>query len=191
MSGSKFIWLSKEKYPYLQESSIVFFAPDKMKYKFGVAGFKKKFEYDKVIKKAEIEVFGDNRYYVWANNTFVGMGPVPSGGDTLMPFQYSSTFVVDVDCNYIDLYAQVQLTNVAEYDNSCGKGCFRMSAKLIFDDKSVEEVYTDNSWLARQEKEFISPRFMDYTVKSDLWENAVEIDSIWNVVPSEIKNLSR
>ena len=187
--NAKFIWLSKELYPNLQESSIGFFAAEKKKYQFGVAAFKKGFEFDKNIKYAEIEVFGDTRYYLWTNSIFVGTGPCPTAGDFDMPTQYSSKYIVEVGSKSIDFFARVQLTPTVQTDNSKGKGGFILEARLVFDDGSDTLVYTDESWFARREREYLSPWYMDYTRKRCEWSNAILTENIWNVVPSQIKNL--
>lgn len=187
--NAKFIWLDKEMYPLLQESSVSVFSADRKKYRFGVAAFKKSFEFDKKILSAEIEVFGDTRYYLWQNGNFVGTGPCPAGGDYKMPYQYSSKFQVDINKESVDFFARVQLTPTVQTDNSVGRGGFILSARLLFEDESVVTVHTDESWLARREREYLSPWYTDYTQKRDEWHRATVIDSVWNVVPAQIKNL--
>ena len=117
MTGyAKWIWLDHKIYPNLQLSSIYYFTPDKMKYKFGVAAFKKEYKFDKVIKYAEIEAFGDTRCYLWQNDEFVGYFTCPAGGDAKMPYQYSTIYKVEINKPSIELLARVQLTNIAEFD---------------------------------------------------------------------------
>lgn len=188
--AAKFIWLDKNLYPLLQESSINFFAEEKKKYKFGVAAFKKRYEFDKKIKNASIEIFGDTRYFIWQNGSFVGTGPCPPCGDFDMPYQYSSTYDCEIDKNYIDFLVRVQTPPVVQTDSSKGKGGLIMEACLTFEDGTKSIVYTDETWLARQEKEFMSPGYMDYTRKRDEWRNAVLTENVWNVLPAPIKNLS-
>lgn len=189
LKEAKFIWLNKDKYLDLQKSCVSIFSADRKKYRFGVAAFKKSFRFDKIIKKAEIEVFGDTRYYLWQNGKFVGTGPCPCCGDVDMPYQYSSKFVVDVEETYIDFYARVQLTPTVQTDNSKGKGGFILSARIEFEDGSDTVVYTDETWHARKETEFLSPWYVDYTKERDEWGNAALTECVWNVVPSQIKNL--
>ena len=186
---AKFIWLDKKIYPLLQDSCVSIFSKDRKKYRFGVAAFKKSFEYDKKIIKAETEIFGDTRFYLWLNGSFVGTGPCPTGGDYEMPYQYSSKYITEVNKNSIDFYARVQLTPVQQTDNSKCKGGFIISARLTFEDGSETTIYTDETWLARQEQEYLAPWCMDYTAKRDSWSSAVTVDAVWNVVPSPIKNL--
>lgn len=188
---AKWIWLSKEKYPYLQESNICYFASDKVKYKYGVAAFKKVYSFDKTIKNIEISVFGDTKYYLWINNDFIGNGPHATGGDVKMPVQYGNQYSVELDTNEIIFYAQVSLTPTVEMDNSSGRGGFILEAKVVFDDESVEYIFTDNTWQSRCENAYKSPRVVDFTQKCDEWSLSEEIQSIWNVSPSEIKNLQR
>ena len=186
---AKFIWISKERYPMLQECGHNIYVWNDRKYKFGVVAFKKCYKYNKNIKTAEIEIFGDTRYYLWQNEVFVGTGPCPAGSDFKTNYQYSSTFKVDVNKPYIDFLVRVQCRPVQETDMSMGKGCLVLGAKLTFDDGTKELVYTDETWLARRENEYISPWVMDYTREKDEWENAVLQENIWNVEPSQIKNL--
>jgi len=189
INKAKFIWIDKERYPLMQECAHNVYAWNRRKYKFGVAAFKKCFEYDKIIKTADIEIFGDTRYYLWQNESFVGTGPCPAGSDFKTKYHYSSRFVVDVNKTYIDFLARVQLKPVQEFDLSMGKGCLVLAAKLTFEDGSEEYVYTDETWLARRENEYLSPWVMDYTRKRDEWKNAVLQENIWNVELSQIKNL--
>ena len=188
-NNAKFIWLDKEKYPLLQDSCVSIFSKDRKKYRYGVAAFKKLYGFDKKIKSAEIEVFGDTRFYLWTNGNFIGTGPCPTGGDYEMPYQYSSKYDLGVDKNSIEFYARVQLTPVQQTDNSRRKGGFILSARFVFEDGSETIVCTDETWLARRENEYLAPWCMDYTRKRDEWRNAVTVDSVWNVVPSQIKNL--
>ena len=187
---AKFIWVSDKIYPNMQLSSISYFSPEIMKYKFGVAGFQKNYTFEKKILSAEIEIFGDTRYYLWANNTFIGSGPVPTAGDFPMPCQYYDQYEIPVHSNSLSFYVRVQLTNVAELDSSCGKGGLILCALLTFEDGSTQTVYTDDGWLARKENEFISPRLMDYTCQKDEWKSAVITDCVWSIEPSQIKHLS-
>lgn len=61
VGGAKFIWLNKEIYPFLQDSCVPVFSKDRKKYRFGVAAFKKSFEFDKKIIKAQ------RRFYTLVN----------------------------------------------------------------------------------------------------------------------------
>lgn len=90
VNNAKFIWLNKDLYPLLQDSCVSIFSKDRKKYRYGVAAFKKSFVYDKKITKAETEIFGDTRFYLWLNGDFTGTGPCPTGGDYEMPYQYQS-----------------------------------------------------------------------------------------------------
>ena len=186
---AKFIWLDKEKYPLLQDSCVSIFSKDRKKYRYGVAAFKKIYEFDKKIKSAEIEVFGDTRFYLWTNSDFVGTGPCPTGGDYEMPYQYSSKYDLDIDKNSIEFYARVQLTPTQQTDNSKCRGGFILSARLMFEDDSEITVSTDETWLARQDREFLAPWCVDFTHQRDEWSNAVAAGSVWNVVSCPIKNL--
>ncbi len=189
LENAKYIWVSKERYPMLQECGHNVYVWNKRKYNFGVVAFKKRYEYNKDIKTAEIEIFGDTRYYLWQNEVFVGTGPCLAASDFKTKYQYSSTFVVDVNKPYIEFLARVQIKPTQESDLSQGKGCLILSAKLTFEDGTEEVIYTDETWLARRENEYLSPWVMDYTKKRDEWQNAVLQESIWNIEPSQIKNL--
>ncbi len=186
---AKFIWLDKERYPRFQGSPVSVFAADRKRYLFGVAAFRKEFTFDKKIRQVEIEIFGDTRYYLWINDRYAGTGPCPPGGDFDMPYQYSSTYLADVEENDIRFFVRVQLTPTVQTDNSKGKGGLILAARLIFEDGSETAIGTDETWFARLEREFLSPRYMDYTKERDDWSYAVHTESVWNVVPSPIRNL--
>lgn len=189
LDEAKFIWLDSNVYPELQKSPVSVFRADYNDFKFGVAGFKREYKFDKLIKTAKIKVFGDTRFFLYVNSAFVGMGPVPCGGSIVMPEQYESEFVVDVCSTNLEIYAKVQSKPVVQSDNSVGRGGFVLAGELFFADGTAETVVTDSTWLSRLENEYISPRTVDYTNKRDEWINAVEIPSVWNVKPSQIKNL--
>ena len=153
---AKFIWLDKERYPRFQGSPVSVFAADRKRYLFGVAAFRKEFTFDKKIRQVEIEIFGDTRYYLWINDRYAGTGPCPPGGDFDMPYQYSSTYLADVEENDIRFFVWVQLTPTVQTDNSKGKGGLILAARLIFEDGSETAIGTDETWFARLEREFLS-----------------------------------
>ena len=186
---AKWIWLDKKIYPNLQLSSIYFFSADRMKYKFGVAAFKREYRFDKIIKYAEIEAFGDTRCYLWQNGEFVGYFTCPAGGDAEMPYQYSNVYKVEINRPSVEFLARVQLTNITELDTSRGRGGFILSARLVFEDGTETTVCTDETWLARCEREYLSPRMMDYTLTADEWYPAEVCENVWNLVSTQLKPL--
>jgi len=187
--NAKWIWLDRNIYPNLQLSSIYYFTPDKMKYKFGVAAFQKEYRFEKVIKFAEIEAFGDTRCYLWQNDEFVGYFTCPAGGDANMPYQYSTRYQVEINQPFIHFLARVQLTNVAEFDTSRGRGGFILSARLVFEDGTETTVCTDETWMSRCEREYLSPRLMDYTLTPDEWYPAECCENVWNLISLQLKPL--
>jgi len=189
MKNAKWIWLDPKIYPYLQESAIGYFDPHRTKYKFGVAAFRKEFRFEKKIKYAEIEAYGDTRCYLWQNDTFVGYFTCPTGGDTEMPCQYSTQYKVEVNQPYIHFLARVQLTNTVELDSSRGRGGFILSARLVFEDGTETTVCTDETWMSRREREYLSPRLMDYTLPPDDWEKATICENVWNLASPQLQPL--
>lgn len=189
LDKAKFIWLDSNVYPELQKSPISVFRANYNEFEFGVAGFKKAYKFDKMIRTARIRAFGDSRFFLYVNSEFVGMGPVPDGGDVIMPEQYASEFNVDVCKTNFDIYAKVHSKPVVQTDNSNERCGFILVAELRFIDDTVQTVFTDGTWLSRRENEYISPRVTDYTCRHDEWINAVEIPNIWNVKLPQIKNL--
>lgn len=185
-----YIWLDEELYPNLQKSSVSVFSPEKKKYHYGVAAFKKNYSFDKKVKKAIISVFGDTRYYLWLNDTFVGTGPCPVGGDFNMPYHFVDRLSIELDSFEVEFYARVQLTPTVETDNSKGHGCFILEALLVLDDERTINVYTDDTWLARKEQEYLAPLCVDYTKHKDEWKPAVLTNCIWNLEDSQIQPLS-
>ena len=77
LDEAKFIWLDSNVYPELQKSPVSVFRADYNDFEFGVAGFKREYKFDKLIKTAKIKVFGDTRFFLYVNSAFVGTGPVP------------------------------------------------------------------------------------------------------------------
>ena len=80
MEGN-WIWLNDEIYPQNQKSFYTLFCEEKRKIDFSLVEFKKELNFEKKIKKVEIDVSADTKFWLYVNNKFVGLGPVCHGGD--------------------------------------------------------------------------------------------------------------
>jgi len=192
--NSNWLWISDKIYPENQKSFYTLFCEEKDNISFSVAEFKKELKFEKTIKKLEIDVSADTKFWLYVNGEFVGLGPVCHGGDYgfkgRMPYHYYNSYEVSVEGDSLEFYSMVQLIPTVQCDMSCGYGGFIMSAKVIFEDGSSEYVNTDETWLGRLNRQRFAVNKSDFTLKSDRWENVVITVSDRVMKKSPILNLS-
>ena len=149
-----FIWLNKKNYQDYQKNICTCF-DNSMDSRFSVIGFKKKYCFKKHVKKAEIRIFADTKYFLYVNDKYFGDGPVCPGGDYAntrpMPIQYYSTYSLDnIGCN-IEFYILVQQTPGVQSDMSCGRGGLWVECDVIYEDGGTKcnsiSSYNNRSYL--------------------------------------------
>lgn len=188
----KFVWLDSEKHPDIQRTRTTTFAQDDGD-KFACVGFKKTMTFEKPVKNVVLKVFADTEYQLYANGEFVGAGPVCPGGDygnTEPPtVQYYSTYELCDIKSKLEIYVRVLKTVYVQCRVSSGRGGLWVRGSVIFEDGSVSELETDETWLARVETNYKSPTEIDFCENKSEWESACETASVWKLLPSPIKEL--
>ena len=188
-----FIWIDKELYPELQNSFYTTFC-ESSGYNFAVVAFKKSYKLKKNTKSVKVNLFADNKYFLYVNGKYIGTGPVCPGGDygntKPMPVQYYSTYDLDVAEGQLDFYIPVQLTPTVQTDISCGKGTLWLEGRITYDDGTYEDIFSDRMWECRVESQYRSVFDIDFTEEENQWTNAAECENIWNLKKSPIMNLA-
>lgn len=175
---SNWIWLDKNTYPKEQKSFQTLFSKEKTA--FRIAEFTKKYKFTKKAVKAEIEVSGDTKFWLYLNNEFVGLGPVCHGGDyggCSMPYHYYNYYTAELNTYTLEFYSMVQLIPTVQCDLSWGHGGFILFCKVTFEDGSVEYIKTDDTWQGRINRQRYAVNKTDMTLMSDEWCNAVTVKS--------------
>ena len=180
-NNAQWIWLPEEIYPGRQESFETVFSEKRNYTGFCAAEFKKEYKFEKRAVKAEIEVSGDTKFWLYVNGEFTGLGPVCHGGDynnkRPMPYHYYNYYDVNLNGDFLDFYAMVQLIPTVQCDVSWGRGGFILSCKVVFEDGSFEYINTDNTWKSRVNRQRYDVNKSDFTLKSDKWVNASPVVS--------------
>lgn len=192
LKNAKTIWVSKEKYPDIQNS----FETTNVSsdgYKFSVVEFKKTIEITKEIKEAYITIFADCKFRLSVNDKAIGMGPVCAGGDFSnphsLPKSYYTTFPINLNSGENTIYVEVQTIPLVMTDTSKGKPCLVANIEVNYSDLSSDDFSTDESWLSRVTDAYSSPRSYKCSFNDAPWENAVLTENIWDLHPSPIKPL--
>ena len=193
--NANWIWLDNNIYPDMNKSAIYLFDKENLDYKYIIAEFQKKKNYNKKIKNIIIEISADVRFWLYVNGEFQGVGPVCAGGDygnyKPMPYTYYNTYNLEINSNELDIYAMVQNKPTVQCDMSQGKCGFIMACRVVFDDNSEEMLYTDETWLARVNNQRKSALESDFTVENGTWHNAMVVfENCWNLKKSSLLNLS-
>lgn len=192
--NAKWIWLDKNIYPQYQKSEITLFDKNKYKYTFVAAEFKFEKSFGKKVKKVNIDISADVKFWLYMNGEYVGLGPVCAGGDYAnvmpMPKQYYNTYELEADCEKIEFYVLVQKNTTVQCDTSQGHPGMIMSAEITFCDGTKESIVSDSNWLARKDNRRYVNSKIDYTMCADEWHRAEEIESIWNLSKAPIEMLA-
>ena len=191
MDGAEFIWVENKKYITCRKT--VF---DKSEIRnFRMCAFKKKYDFDKKIKTLSLNIFADTKYFLYINGSYMGFGPVCSGGDyastEAMPVQYYSSYDLSVDEEFIDIFVLVQIDAAVQTDTSVGRGGLVIKGSVTFEDGSAFDIATDESWLASPAFCYPELNLYDYTKKPYAWKNAVKTENIWNLKISQIPLLTQ
>lgn len=186
------IWLNSEHYPALQTTRCTTFAAPKDA-PYAMAEFRKEIMLRERPVRVTLTVSGDTKYWLWAEERFLGMGPVCAGGDygntQPMPHHYAARYALRPETEKIALFARVQLSPAVMIDYSCGHGGFYLEGRAEYADGTTEEFCTDESWQARLNPQYISARAFDYTRAPDDWMNAARVPSVWTLRVSPLPHL--
>lgn len=179
----RWIWLPKKEYPKYQTTGFGC-GGDPEKYNYSVAEFKKKYVFDKKIKKAVVRFSADTAFRVYCNNCLLATGPVVTGGDFLEGHRsrdlwYATTVCLNEQDNTLDFFAEVKLQPIELCEYSKGKGGFMLTCHVEFEDGTKRVIFTDESWLCRRNARYKAPKVFDGTLPEDEFVNAQITDNVW------------
>ncbi|HZJ77860.1 MAG TPA: amylo-alpha-1,6-glucosidase [Clostridia bacterium] len=187
---AKYIWLNESAYPKYQFSNETINCKSKANYNYCISEFKKSFIISKPVAYAQIDIFADTKFRLNFNGSCVGVGPANNGGDFIisksLPKCYYSTYEINPIEGKNELYAEVQLTPVVHTDTSRGRGCFIAECTIKYTDGTEDKIYSDSSWLARRDTTRTSDGLANYSNEPDTWQNAQEVQSVWDLNKSPI-----
>ena len=184
------IWLPKSIYP--QKQSTIYDAMSGGTWEsYAVVDFKRKYIFDKNVKRVALLFSGDTAFRLYCNGEFIATGPASVGGDFLRNgeprsrhYAYETEYTAEK--NELDFFVTVRMLPVQICEYSRGHGGFMLKAEVFFEDGSVQALQTDESWLARLNNAYISPMQYDGTRTPDQWVNAEAIDDIWHAETAPI-----
>ena len=188
---SKWIWLNKTKYPNTQTVK-AYFSKEYDVRECRFAEFQKELVFDKKIRKVDIEISADVKYFLYINEQYIGVGPVTPGGDynsaSSMPQHYYNAYETTIADFRLKVYVLVQTQPVVQCDMTQGRNGFVCAFKIFFADGTEKVVYSDDSWRCRLYTPALNAFSFDFTKEQDQWKNAEVISSVWDLFPSEIEN---
>lgn len=192
----QWIWLPKKLYPDNQTTIYSRFLDQSVE-TYTVAEFKRSYTFDRKVISARIRFSGDTAVQLFCNDKIVATGPACVGGDfidndTPRDNFYSFETTISPESLTMDFFARVRMMPVQICEYSKGQGGFMLSAVLSFADGTQQTVATDESWLARKNGAYTSPRHFDGRIVPDAFVNAERIENIWNTstapIPARTEN---
>jgi len=139
---------------------------DAKKDSYTVAEFKRNYVFSKKIVCAELRFSGDAVFQLFCNGSIIATGPACGGGDfigneTARDNFYSFETKIFPDASELDFFARVQMIPCEICEFSRGQGGFYLSAILTFEDGSVKEICSNESWLVGINGAYLAPRTFD------------------------------
>ena len=184
------IWLPKSIYPENQNTRFdaLSGAPNNT---YAVAEFKRIYEFEKIIKTVKIRFSGDTAVQLFCNGQFVATGPAVVGGDFLgngkaREWYYATETEYVTEGATLDFFARVRMMPVQICEYSKGHGGFMLSATVVFEDGSAQNITTDESWLVRRNGSYVGATEFDGTVNPDPYVNAEATEDIWHAETAPI-----
>lgn len=162
-------------------------------FNYCVAEFKKQYSFSEKIKKAVIRISADNYFHFFANDEFIGMGPVLAGGDFLCrrpaPKHYLNEYEINIDSDKLCFRADVRLLPYKVCDYSRNHGGLMLEAELETESGKKINVSTDESWLCRIKPEYTGFISYDSNIDEVEFSNAKAINDIWDAEKAPIPML--
>ena len=186
----QWFWLPKQLYPNNQNTNYSGFA-DNSSGNYTVAEFLRTFEYSEPIISAELTFSGDTLFQLFCSGECIATGPAAVGGDFRANDQpcrwyYSLQETVYPCSNCLELFARVQMLPYQLCDYSKGHGGFMLYGTITLASGAQHTICTDENWLARKNKAFLSPRCYDSTLAPDPYITAQIVPDIWNTTVAPI-----
>ena len=171
MNTAKWIWLPEKDYPAFQKTKHTVF--DKREVPFLLVRFRKEFCPGAPISKVTLLASGDCRFRLYANGSFLGMGPAFAGGDwartETMPQRYADRYSLSCPGSSLLLEAEVQLPPSLLCDISDGKGGFYLDGTMELETGEILTICTDDTWQCSPDFRWKSDLCYDASVSSEEW----------------------
>lgn len=189
----QWIWIDPVRWPNHQRCQLTLESEPPAGQRFGVAEFMRVYQFDRPLASIDIEVSGDTRFWLYADEQFIGTGPVCVGGDfgpALKPTRYFiNRYSYETNRSSLCFRALVQLSPAVLMDLSCGHGGFWLSAAAHFSDGSSMYLATDAQWQGRLLPSYLSSVSANFTAPNEPWLPAVPAEDIWPATPAPIPML--
>lgn len=190
---SHWIWLPEEKYPENQ-CCVITLMNDYSCADFCVAQFCRSYSFEREIAYLRLKTGGDTVFRLSLNGKVIENGPVCVGGDWIdigkAPYYYTQEYEVGASGKDLSFDALVQLGATVTSDYSCGHGGFFLEAEVHFTDGTSKKIGTDEGWLCRLDRRYVSQLIYDGTVLQDEFVNAVYDSTSRSLKTAEIPLMS-
>ena len=191
INDKNWIWLDESAHPDTYKTATWFSKNHKdLPCKF--VEFTKSLSLDKKAKNIDIEISADVKYFLFVNGKYLGLGPITPGGDydcpDPMPEQYFSKHHAKLSGKKVDIRVIVQTMPIVQCDMTQGRNGLNANCTITLENGEKVNLFTDNTWKCRIINQILSDTSFDFTLPSNEFENAKEIQSVWSLYPSEIEN---
>ncbi len=184
------IWLPKDKYPSTQRTRFDSLSSEDTS-TYAVAEFKRSYEFEKNISSISVRFSADTELVLFCNKEVIATGPSVVGGDFLgngkaREWYYADKVSFETSGHTLEFFARVKMCPIKKCEFSKGRGGFMLSAEVRFEDGTSELISTDETWLARQNRAYVSAFCYDGSIMPDDYVNAEVIADIWQAEDSPI-----
>ncbi|MGI6173777.1 MAG: hypothetical protein ACOYI8_07740 [Christensenellales bacterium] len=173
------IWLSEVNHPARQRCVTNIYGHGGEEHSYCVAEFEREYVFDAVPREVRLRVYGEAAFFLWANDAFIGCGPVSAGGDFLckgaLPWAFANHYSLTIEEKTLRIRALVRLTPLVLTEYTQGRGVFALTGEAEFDTGAKESFATDDSWRCRVKSEYVSSKNYDATRPSGEWEYAEKV----------------
>lgn len=186
----QWIWLSESDNVSYQHNVFSAFEPGEAA-SYIVAEFMKEYSFCHRISAVSLRFSGDNAFQLYCNEELIATGPACVGGDfigneTCRENFYSFETTIHPESSNLNFFAKVRMLPEQICDYSKGHGGFMLSGIVELEDGSKHHVFTDESWLVRENKAYTAPCSFDGRIESGCFVNARVIKNIWNTETAPI-----
>ena len=188
------IWLDNKKYSDKQYTKGSSFNDEILNY--CVASFRKKFSFNKELKKIKVRFAADTSGYLLVDGKILFSDNAKTYGDfSIKKGTIDESYFLEDEINFIkpkksfEIQSFVQLGVTRLYDFSGGHGGLFVEIDIEFLDGTHEKYETDESWISRLETSYIKPYEFDNTVIEENEVKSILVKDKKKPIDSEIKNI--
>lgn len=188
MMDGKWIWLPESSYPNDQVCQYRAGITDAG---YTVVSITKEYEFCKRIQSVELHFSGDTFFRLFCNGRYVATGPATVGGDFLPtkgPYDWyyftacelRKERFPDFGHGKLSFSALVRKSPVKGCDFSKGHGGFCLTGRVYFEDGSVTDIFTDETWRIKRENAYVRPNCYNENIPNETEVYAEAFPDIWN-----------